>query len=214
MSQTLRLGMARAVYSNEAGWGTSPMVHASAVTNHPVRQGLWGAFEVFIDTIIVCTITALIVIVTGAWSNGLDGAELALFAFEQEMGFAGRVLMSLSIFLLGLTTNGGWYAYYETVLRHLASGSRLSNIILKSYQLLYPLPGMILVVLAYTKGLPGDVVWLVGDISNALPTFINVFTILILSPKFFELLKDYKSRHLGMGKVDPNFEIFDEDIEM
>lgn len=65
VSQVISTGMARSVYSNEAGWGSSPMVHASSKTRHPIEQGLWGSFEVFVDTFIVCTITALTVLVSG-----------------------------------------------------------------------------------------------------------------------------------------------------
>lgn len=210
--QALQLGMARAVYSNEAGWGTSPMIHATARTNHPVRQGLWGAFEVFIDTIVVCSITALVVIMTGEWSSGLDGATLALSAYEIGLGRVGRIIIACSIFLLGLSTTTGWYAYYEVLLRHLFSErSDTKDNILKVYRWVYPIPGMLLVIMAVTRGLPGAAIWLFGDFTSAIPTFVNVITILILSPTFFLLLKDYKARHLGIGKIDPDFAIFYEE---
>lgn len=210
--QALRLGMARAVYSNEAGWGTSPMIHATARTEHPVKQGLWGSFEVFVDTLIVCTITALVVITTGQWSSGLDGATLALTAFEMGLGRFGRIVVAFSIFMLGLTTTTGWYAYYEVVLRHLFKNNlAVKDKILSVYRWVYPIPGMVLVIMAVTTGLPGATVWLFGDFTSAIPTFVNVFTILVLSPTFFKLLKDYKARYLGIGKVDPNFKVFYED---
>ncbi|MDG2866002.1 alanine:cation symporter family protein, partial [Vibrio parahaemolyticus] len=82
VAKTIQMGMARSVYSNEAGWGTSPMIHSTARTDHPVKQGLWGAFEVFVDTILVCTITALVIVLTGAWKTGASGATLTLTAFE------------------------------------------------------------------------------------------------------------------------------------
>ncbi len=211
-AQALRLGMARAVYSNEAGWGTSPMIHATARVKHPVEQGLWGVFEVFIDTIVVCSVTALVVIMTGEWSSGLDGATLALAAFETELGKFGRIIIAFSIFLLGLSTTSGWYAYYEVLLRHLfGDHSSVKDKILKVYKWLYPIPGMLLVVLAVRGELPGAAVWLFGDFSSAIPTFINVFVILVLSPVFFSLLKDYKARYLGIGEVDPDFAVFYED---
>ena len=105
VATAMRLGFARSVYSNEAGWGTSPMIHASAKTDHPVKQGLMGAFEVFADTIVVCSMTGLVVIVTGYWNSGLQGSELTLTAFESGMGSVARALIALSIFLFGLTTN-------------------------------------------------------------------------------------------------------------
>lgn len=211
-AQAFKLGMARAVYSNEAGWGTSPMIHATAKTEHPVKQGLWGAFEVFVDTLVVCSITALVVIMTGQWSSGLDGATLALTAFEMELGKLGRIIVAISIFLLGLSTTTGWYAYYEVLLRHLFKNRPdIKDNILKVYRWLYPIPGMLLVVIVVFKGMPGSTVWLFGDISSAIPTFVNVFVILLLSPTFFKLLKDYKARYLGIGEVDPDFVVFYED---
>ena len=78
----VRQGFARAVFSNEAGWGTAPMAHATAKTNEPVKQGMMGAFEVFVDTMVVCTMTALCIVVTGEWSSGASGATLTLNAFQ------------------------------------------------------------------------------------------------------------------------------------
>ena len=86
----------------QAGWGTSPMVHASANTDHPIKQGLMGAFEVFMDTIVVCSLTGLVVIQIGFWNSGLQGSELTLTAFESGMGYIGRVLIAIAIFLFGL----------------------------------------------------------------------------------------------------------------
>lgn len=100
VATAMRLGFARSVYSNEAGWGTSPMIHASAKTDHPVKQGLMGAFEVFADTIVVCSMTGLVVIITGYWNSGLQGSELTLTAFESGMGSIARALIAISIFLL------------------------------------------------------------------------------------------------------------------
>ena len=204
-AQAIRLGMARAVFSNEAGWGTSPMIHASARTDHPVKQGLWGAFEVFVDTILVCSITALVIIVTDQWSSGLSGATLTLTAFEVGFGRIGRIVVAISVFLFGLTTTTGWYAYYEVLLRHLfKKNPAIKDKILGAYKWVYPIPGMLLVILSVKNALPGPTVWLFGDLTSGIPTFANI----ILSPTFFKLVKDYKARYLGIGKVDPGFKIF------
>lgn len=212
--QAIKMGMARAVYSNEAGWGTSPMIHATSRTDHPVRQGLWGAFEVFIDTIIVCSITALVIIITGQWSSGLSGATLTLSAYEMGLSKFGSIIVALGVFLFGLTTTTGWYAYYEVLLRHLFKNNvEAKEFVLKLYKWTYPLPGMILVIMAVTIGLPGSTIWLLADFTSAIPTFVNVLVILVLSKRFFELLKDYKARYLGIGTLDPNFKPFYEDRE-
>ncbi|PAB57946.1 alanine/glycine:cation symporter family protein [Anaeromicrobium sediminis] len=211
-AQVIRMGVARSVYSNEAGWGTSPMIHSTAKTDHPIRQGLWGSFEVFVDTIIVCTITALIIIITGHWSSGVSGATLTLNAFEAGLGYTGRFIVAIGVFLFGLTTASGWYSYYEILLRHLFKDNpSKKNTILKIYKATYAIPGFLLVVMAVTIGLPGKAVWLFADITSAIPTFVNIIVILTLSGTYFKLLKDYKARHLGIGEVDENFKIFYEE---
>ena len=209
----IRTGFARSVYSNEAGWGTSPMIHSTAKTSHPVRQGMMGAFEVFTDTIIICSITALVILVTGEWSSGVVGAPLTLNAFQTVMGQAGRVILTVCIFFLGVTTAGGWATYLEVLLRHLFGNghTKLKNIILKIYRLIYPLPGFLMVLYIVIKQKPGAEVWLFADIATGIPTFINVAVILFLIPKFLMLLKDYKARYLGKGTVDPNFSVFYEE---
>ena len=209
VAQALQMGMARSVYSNEAGWGTSPMIHSTARVDHPVKQGIWGDFEVFIDTLVVCTITALVIVVTGVYDTGLTGATLTLTAFETGIGTIGRAIIAISVFLFGLTTSTGWYTYYEILLRHLfKKNSKNKEKVLKFYKWVYPIPGMLLVVLAVLGELPGATVWLFADITSAIPTFINVLVILVLSPTFIRLVKDYKARYLNQGTVDSKARIF------
>ena len=211
-AQALQIGLARSVYSNEAGWGTSPMIHSTAKTDHPVKQGLYGSFEVFVDTLVVCSITGIIVIITGAWTTGLEGATMALSVFESQIGRFGRIIIALSIFLLGLTSTTGWYSYYEILLRHLlGTKSRIKESVLRLYKWVYPLPELIFPVLSVTIGLPGAAVWMFADLVAAIPTFINVAVVLTLSPTFFKLFRDYKARYLGVGEIDPNIVLFYED---
>lgn len=212
VAMAMRLGFARSVYSNEAGWGTSPMVHATADVDHPVKQGLLGAFEVFADTILVCSVTGLVVIITGYWSSGMSGANLTLTAFESVMGFPARVIIALSIFLFGLTTNTGWFAYYMTLLDHgFEDGSKIKNIFKKIFVIGNPLWGfLILVASVYFGGTP-EQIWTLADFSSVIPTFINVAVLFVIGGKFIELLKDYKARYLGIGDVDPDFKLFYEE---
>ena len=72
VSLAIKTGMARSVFSNEAGWGSAPMIHASAKVDHPIKQGMMGIFEVFVDTFVVCTITCIVILITGVWNSGLD----------------------------------------------------------------------------------------------------------------------------------------------
>lgn len=217
VAQALQMGMARSVYSNEAGWGTSPMVHATARVDHPVKQGIWGAFEVFVDTLIVCSITGLVIVITGAYESGLSGATLTLTAFEIGIGTIGRVIIAASVFLFGLTTTTGWYVYYEVLLRHLFKKNvELKDNILKVYKYVYPVPGIIIVLMAVYGELPGSTLWLFADFTSAIPTFVNVLAILVLSPTFIKLVKDYKARYMGIGEVDKNFKVFyeEEDVKI
>lgn len=85
IKQAMRYGVARGVFTNEAGLGSAPIAHAAATTDHPVRQGLWGVFEVFVDTIIICSITALAIITTGVWQDGATGAALTTHAFSHGL---------------------------------------------------------------------------------------------------------------------------------
>lgn len=196
----MRQGMARSVFSNEAGWGSSPMIHSSAQTSHPIKQGLWGAFEVFVDTLVVCSLTSLVIIITGVWNSGQTGATLTLSAFEMGIGSSSKVIIAIGIFLFGVTTSSGWYAYYEIILRHLMKNSpKLKDGILKFYKIFYPIPGFVMVLMALRNSMPGETVWLFADFTTAVPTFVNIAVILVLSPTFFMLLKDYKAKYLKKG---------------
>ena len=111
----VRFGIARGLFSNEAGLGSAPIVHASATTDHPVRQAMYGIFEVFVDTMVVCLMTGVVVLVTGAWQSGDTGAALAGRAFSIGLpGEAGHFVVSTSIILFAFSTLVGWSFYGET----------------------------------------------------------------------------------------------------
>lgn len=210
-SQAIKVGMARSVFSNEAGWGSAPMIHASSKVDHPIKQGILGVFEVFVDTIVICSITALVVIITGQWSSGLDGATLTLSAFEVGIGKGARIVMSIGVFLFGITTTSGIYAQMEVIVRYLLGDSSKKDLVLAIYKWSYPIPSLALVFIAVYYKFPGTVIWLFSDASTALPIFANALSLIILSPKFIELLKDYKARYIGIGEIDPNFKVFYEE---
>jgi AGCS family alanine or glycine:cation symporter len=207
-SQAIKNGMARSVYSNEAGWGTAPMIHASAKVDHPVKQGILGVFEVFVDTILICSITALVILVTGQWNSGLDGATLTLSAFENGIGYLGRIVLAFAVFLFGVTTSTGMYTQLDVVLRYFVGDNSRKNLILSLLKWVYPIPALVLVLISVYNQFPGTVVWVFADASTALPIFANILALWILAPKFIQLLKDYKARHMGIGKVDPGFKVF------
>lgn len=115
MMLALRYGIARGLFSNEAGLGSAPMVHCAADTDHPVRQGMYGVFEVFVDTLLICTATALVILVTDAWSGGTTGAALSAKAFEAGLpGTFGDIVVTGGLMLFAFSTLLGWSYYGET----------------------------------------------------------------------------------------------------
>ena len=111
----VRFGIARGLFSNEAGLGSAPIVHSSAITDHPVRQATYGVFEVFVDTFVVCLLTGLVVLTTGAWESGETGAALSAKAFEVGLpGAWGHLIASGGLILFAFSTVIGWAYYGET----------------------------------------------------------------------------------------------------
>ena len=121
VKEAIKRGIARGVFSNEAGLGSAPMVHATANVDHPARQGLYGIFEVFVDTFLICSMTALVIIGTGTLTGQpeLTGAQLSLYAFEVGLGSAGKYILSIGLALFAFTTILGWYWYAETATTYL-----------------------------------------------------------------------------------------------
>ncbi|MBP6876016.1 MAG: sodium:alanine symporter family protein [Candidatus Eisenbacteria bacterium] len=169
----MRQGITRGVFSNEAGLGSAPMAHATAMTDHPVRQGLWGIFEVFVVTIIVCTITAFVVLVTGQWAGGEKGATLAMQSFAQTFGVRiGFPLVVINMVLTAYDTNLAWGFYGETCAAYLFGHGKTVRLI---YQIIW-LPA---VVIGAVWAL--DVVWGIADALNALMAFPNLIALFSLS---------------------------------
>lgn len=212
VSTVISTGVARSINSNEAGQGSSPLIHGSANTVHPFRQGIWGSFEVFMDTIVVCSITALSVLCSGAWTEGYTGATLTIKAYESVFGRFGSVYIGLMCALFGLTTTAGWYTYYIAVMRH---GLRYKPVLADKLELLFkfifPLPNIVIVTSIVLTGNGPDLFWTIVNISLVAPVFTNLLGLFMLRNKYFEIMKDYKARYMGVGKVDPNFHVFYED---
>lgn len=206
----LNTGFKRALYSNEAGWGTSPMIHASAKVDHPIKQGIWGVFEVFVDTCIVCTLTGLVIVITGVWDCGLAGASLTLMAFESGIGIFGRWIIAISVFLFAFSTTGGWWVYNEILLKHfLGKRVKLIKFLLLILKVIYPFAGIVVCYLVVgNPALASGDIWVIADIGSGLPTWMNLICLFFLVPKFIQLLNDYKAKYMGIGKIDPNFRVF------
>ncbi|WZL73053.1 amino acid carrier protein [Clostridiaceae bacterium 35-E11] len=202
IAEVVRQGVSRAVYSNEAGWGTTPMIHAKANTDHPIKIGFWGAVEVFFDTIIICFTTGIVVVISIVSGNLSMGDEAVIKAFSMGIGNGAKVIIPIIIFLFGLTTSIGWYSYYETIFSYIHKRSKINVLpLIKVMQYIYPLPGFFMTLYVHINGVPGKLLWAYSDILAGLPTFINIFAVLILSNKFFDLLEDYELRYIK--KVEP-----------
>jgi len=182
VATAIREGMAKGMLSNEAGCGTAPMVHATADTKHPFQQGMWGTFEVFVDTIVICTITSFVVLSTGVLSSGESGIELVILAFSSVFPeeVAGTMLSSC-ILTFCLTTQIGFFIYYETALVNVFGKKAVRYL-----KWLYLIPGILFAGFADV-----DRLWVFANIAVGVCAIPNLVAVLALSGVFFKLMKDY-----------------------
>ncbi|ORU92321.1 MAG: sodium:alanine symporter [Cycloclasticus sp. symbiont of Poecilosclerida sp. N] len=174
----IRFGVARGVFSNEAGLGTAPIAHAAAKTNNPVRQGKIAMLGTFIDTIIICTMTALVIILTGSWRSGETGASLSAHAFKTGLPGYGDYVVSFGLAIFALTTLLGWSYYGERCAEYI-----LGVKVIPWYRIAW--------VLAIPLGAMMDLefLWLLADVLNGLMAIPNLIALLLLSPIVFKLSK-------------------------
>ncbi len=172
----VRFGVARGIFSNEAGLGSAPIAHAAARTDDPVRQGLVAMLGTFIDTLVICSLTALVILVSGLWDGGANGASLSTAAFETGLPGYGAYVVSLGLTVFAFTTILGW-SYYGERCAEFLFGVR----VVRPYRLLW--------IGAVPLGALGklDLVWLVADVMNALMALPNLIALLGLSPVVFRL---------------------------
>lgn len=182
-------GISRGVFSNEAGLGSAPMVHCTARVDHPVRQGLYGLFEVFMDTIIICSLSAATVLVTGVLTAqpDLTGAQLTLTAFKMTLGAPGAIVLSLALALFALSTILGWYWYAETALVYLFK----EHAPIKLFKIFW-------IVLMLLGGWGGAEVladlWDLSDTLNGLMAVPNLIGLLLLTKELRRLVHDFDSK--------------------
>lgn len=194
-------GMSMALFTNEAGWGTGAMLYSRANTQHPVKLGLLGGLEVFLVSMIVCTTTALVIAVAGQQVPGITVNDLVINSFSTGIGQIAIVFIPLILFFFGITTEIGWYLYYEVIIRYFFHKANKSpEFFCKVFKFIYPLPSMLVVFYSIYFDIHEEFLWNLMDITTGIPTFINIFAILILSNKFFELIRHYKNKYLNHGK--------------
>lgn len=182
---TLTMGVRRGLFSNEAGQGSAPMAHAAAKTPYPLREGMVASLEPFIDTIFICTLTALVIIMTGAWESGIAGVGMTVVAFETglakiSLGYLAPHIISFGLLLFAFSTIISW-SYYGSRAANYLFGERA----IKPYYYLYSL----FVFFGSIWGL--DLVWSFVDMVITFMTIPNLIAILLLSPVIQKEVKDY-----------------------
>jgi AGCS family alanine or glycine:cation symporter len=176
----IRFGVARGVFSNEAGLGSAPIAHAAAQTKGPVSQGLIAMLGTFIDTLVVCSFTALAIITTGAWTSGETGAALTSKAFDLALPGLGGYLIALALAVFAFTTILGWSYYCERSLQYLFGIK-----IITPFRVLWSLAALLGATLKLSF------VWLLADTLNALMAIPNLIALALLSPIVFKLTKEF-----------------------
>lgn len=190
----MQKGIARGIFSNEAGLGSAPIAAAAAQTNEPVRQGLVSMTGTFIDTIVICTMTGFSIVLTGAYTQGLEGVAVTAYAFQAGLPFSAKVcegILMLCLIFFAFTTILGWDYYSERCLEYLTGKHELT---MKVYRWLY--------ILAVFIGpfLTVSAVWTIADIFNALMALPNLVAILALSGVVVAETRSYFKR-LGEGSI-------------
>jgi AGCS family alanine or glycine:cation symporter len=185
VKEAVRYGISRGLFSNEAGMGSTPHAHAVAKVDHPAEQGLVAIFGVIFDTLVICTITALINIMTGAYTMGLTGIEMTQTAFSIGLGKFGIKFVAISLFFFAFSTIIGWYYFGESNIKYLfgKKGINAYRVIV----LLFIIVGSVLSV---------DSVWKIADLFNGLMVLPNIVGLLILSPQVVAVLRDYEGNFL------------------
>ncbi len=179
VAAAMRFGIARGVFSNEAGLGSAPIAHAAAKTNDPIQQGLIGMLGTFIDTIIVCSMTGLVILTSGHWDSGATGAELTSQAFSATLGY-GNAIVAISLALFAYTTLLGWSYYGERAVAYLF-GTRA----IMPYRIVW----VLMIPIGAMTSL--DFMWLLADVLNAMMAIPNLIALVILAPGIFEMTRNY-----------------------
>jgi AGCS family alanine or glycine:cation symporter len=178
----IRFGVARGVFSNEAGLGSAPIAHAAAKTVGPVNQGMIAMLGTCIDTLVVCTMTALVIILTGAWQSGENGVALSTLAFNTGLSGFGGYIVVFGITIFALTTILGWSYYGERCAEFLFGVK-----VIRPYRMLW--------LCAIPVGAMGKLssIWLLADVLNGMMAIPNLIALVLLSPLVFSLTRNYRS---------------------
>lgn len=183
----IKMGVARGLFSNEAGMGTAPIAHAAAKTNNPITQGTVGMLGTFIDTIVICTLTALVIVMMSGWTQvdaetgkRISDAAITSYSFNTGLPVFGEYIVTFGLIFFAYTTIIGWSFYGERCAEYL-----LGVKVILPYRILW-----VIVVFAGTT-IDLNMVWIIAEILNGLMAIPNLIALLLLSPMVFKLTKEY-----------------------
>ncbi len=181
MFLAMKNGFAKGIFSNEAGLGSAPIAHGSGQSNHPTEQGIWGMFEVFFTTLVICTLTAFVILSSDSGQIlGINAAQLTLYSFESSLPHFGGICVCLSTVLFSLSTILGWAFYGEICLRFLFKNY-------KKYLILYRVLYVIVLFVGSVGNL--DAIWTISELVNAFMAIPNLIGVVVLSGKVCEMTK-------------------------
>ena len=181
----IRFGVARGVFSNEAGLGSAPIAHAAAKTDSAVKQGTIAMLGTFIDTILICTMTALVIVLSGAWTGGETSSALSTAAYNMSLPGFGSYIVTLGLIVFAFTTILGWSFYGERCAQYIF-GPRITV----PYRILWII-AIPLGALAAGDNTSVKLLWLLADVLNGLMAIPNLIALVVLSPVVYRLTKDY-----------------------
>lgn len=207
IAMAMKMGFKRGVFSNEAGLGSSVMVHSSSNVKEPVRQGMWGIFEVFADTIIVCTLTAITILSSDAidLSTGLltaageeiGSSSLMSYSFAQTFGPLGSAFIALAILLFAYSTVLGWSHYGATACRYLFGDKAVT-----------PYRVFFVVVVFLGSIMEAQLAWDISDTFNGLMMLPNLIGVLVLSPMVMKATSNYVQRRILGQDIEPMLSVY------
>jgi amino acid carrier protein len=192
MIAAIRFGVARGVFANEAGLGTAGIAQAAGASNNSIKSGLVGMMGTFLDTFIICTITALAIVISGVWTSGTSGAELTQLAFDSAMPGLGHTYVAIILTVFALTTIFGWAYYGERCWQFL-----LGKKIIRPYRILWTIGVMVGATIEM------EAVWLIADILNALMAIPNLISLLVLAPMLVQLTNAHLANVISEARSEP-----------
>jgi AGCS family alanine or glycine:cation symporter len=190
--QAITMGFKRGVFSNEAGLGSSVMVHSASDVKEPVVQGMWGIFEVFFDTIIVCSLTAFAILCSGSMGSGLTGVPLVNEAFAVGFHSFARYFVSLAVLLFAFSTVLGWSFYGEKATEYILGTKAV---------VIYKVIFVTFIIVGATMNL--SLAWDISDTLNGLMALPNLIGVVFLSGTVFAITKNYLARRKGDKSLRP-----------